>query len=97
MNYQEIIQWLLQGDVAIQYQVHRDLLNTELKDLQQSFAAEGWGANYLSKRNLNGHWGREYYYPKWTATHYTLLNLRNLCISPDNIPIKASIDAVLRT
>ncbi len=97
MNFKEIIQWLLQGDVAIQYQVYRDLLSTERKDLQKRIAKEGWGAHFLSKRGYNGHWGREFYYPKWSSTHYTLLDLRNLCISPDNSPIQESIDMILKT
>ncbi len=97
MNTEELINWLLQGDVAIRYQVHRDLLARERKDLQARIAQEGWGAKFLSKQNENGHWGREFYLPKWTSTHYTLLDLRNLCISPDNLLVKASIAMVLKT
>jgi len=37
-----IISWLLQGDVSIQYQVHRDLLGNDRKDLQDRIANEGW-------------------------------------------------------
>ncbi len=80
MDSDKIIQWLLQGDVAVEYQVHRDLLRTERKDLQIRIAKEGWGARFRAKRKPNGHWGREFYYPKWTVIHYTLLDLRNLCI-----------------
>ncbi len=95
MCEEEIIAWLLEGDVSIQYQVHRDLLSIDRPDLQARIAHEGWGAQLLSKRNSNGHWGREFYYPKWTSTHYTLLDLRNLCISPDNEEIRKSIEMVL--
>jgi hypothetical protein len=31
MNYQQIIKWLLEGDVSIQYQVWRDLLGSDKK------------------------------------------------------------------
>lgn len=41
MNEQEIINWLLEGDVSIQYQVQRDLLGKERKDLQQKTESEG--------------------------------------------------------
>ena len=51
-------------------------------NLQNKIAIEGWGAKYLSLQNKNGHWGKAFYQPKWTSTHYTLLDLRNLCISP---------------
>lgn len=93
----DIIKWLLQGDVAIQYQVHRDLLSTERGDLKNRIAQEGWGAQFLCKRNSSGHWGREFYYPKWTSSHYTLLDLRNLCISQDNLLIKQYINLILET
>lgn len=93
----EVLDWLLNGDVSIQYQVYRDLLLTKREDLQFKIAEEGWGARFLSKRNSNGHWGREYYYPKWTSSHYTFLDLRNLCIHPDNLLIKESISKVLKT
>ena len=97
MDYEEIIQWLLAGDVSIQYQVHRDLLSEERKDLQDLIALEGWGSQFLAERKLDGHWGREFYQPKWKSTHYTLLDLRNISISPDNSWIKESIDMVLKT
>ena len=97
MNKQEIINWLLQGDVSIQYQVHRDLLSVEREDLQNRIAVEGWGAQFLSKRRQDGHWGIKFYQPKWTSTHYTLLDLRNLCISPENPLIKESIDIIINT
>ncbi|UCH66235.1 MAG: hypothetical protein JSW63_03635 [Ignavibacterium sp.] len=95
MSNSEILNWLLKGDVSIQYQVHRDLLGSEKKKLQQQIEKKGWGAKFLSKRNPNGHWGQKFYQPKWTSTHYTLLDLRNLCISPDNPIIKKSIDLIL--
>ena len=34
----------------------------------------------MARQNDNGHWGRAFYSPKWISTHYTLLDLRNLCI-----------------
>lgn len=83
MNKDEIINWLLDGDVAVQYQVHRDLFESNQKYLQDRIAKEGWGANFIKRRNQNGHWGQKFYQPKWTSTHYTLLDLKNLGISPE--------------
>ena len=96
MSNQQIIDWLLQGDISIQYQVHRDLFDNERKDLQNRIAKEGFGAKFLSKRLNNGHWGRQFYQPKWTSTHYTLLDLRNLCIAQDHRLIKESIEIILQ-
>ncbi len=97
MDRTEIIEWLLEGDVSIQYQVHRDLLATERPDLQERIATEGWGANFLAARKPNGHWGLRFYQPKWTSSHYTLLDLRNLCIAPTNELAGSSATMIART
>ena len=91
-----LIDWLLEGDVAIQYQTKRDLLGEDDASLQKRIAIEGWGKLYLEKRNPNGHWGERYYQPKWISSHYTLLDLRNLYISPDVTVIRETIDKVLK-
>ena len=78
MNQSEIIKWLLQSDVAVQYQVHRDLLKENRTDLQKRILTEGWGAEFLSNRKSDGHWGIGFYQPKWISSHYTLLDIKNL-------------------
>jgi len=83
-NKQEIIDWLLEGDVSIKYQVYRDLLGENIGELQKKILDEGWGHQFLREQNKDGHWGLGFYQPKWTSTHYTLLDLRNLCIPPDH-------------
>jgi len=95
MDKQQIIEWLLEGDVSLQYQVHRDLLGNNRKDLQDRIAEEGWGKQLLSKRNSNGHWGDRFYQPKWISTHYTLLDLRNLSLNPENGISKEAIELTL--
>ena len=95
MKNQQIIQWLLEGDVSIQYQVYRDLLGENRQDLQKRIATEGWGQKFLSQRKPNGHWGQRFYQPKWTSTHYTLVDLRNLGISQDHPLIKETIEMIL--
>lgn len=95
MNHPQIISWLLEGDVSIQYQVHRDLLRIDNPSLQASIAKEGWGAEILSKRKPDGHWGDRFYQPKWTSTHYTLLDPRNLCLSRTHEAVQETIEQVL--
>lgn len=89
-----IVDWLLRGDVSIQYQVYRDLLQNSRPDLQERIAHEGWGARFLSARNPNGTWGRGFYQPKWTCSHYTLLDLKSLQISPAIEEIRESINII---
>lgn len=74
----DIIKWLLEGDPVIQYQTQRDLLNSSketLKAIQQESLKSGWVKDYLDQQMENGHWGFRFYQPKWTSTHYTLLDL----------------------
>ncbi len=96
LDNNEIQKWLLAGDVSIQYQVYRDLLGSKRNTLQQKIEMQGWGLGFLSHRNENGHWGRGFYQPKWTSTHYTLLDLKNLNISPNNKEIKQTLDMILK-
>jgi hypothetical protein len=96
MEKNHIIEWLLGGDVSIRYQVHRDLLGHEDSRLRERISAEGWGAGFLSFRRGGGQWGRGFYQPKWTSTHYTLLDLKNLGISPDNREIRQTISSIIR-
>ena len=91
----DTIDWLLRGDVSIQYQTWRDLLDEENPDLQNQIESKGWGAKFLSKRQPEGHWGKRFYEPKWISSHYTLLDLKNLNIRPDQEEIRASIEYIL--
>lgn len=96
MSHEQVIHWLLDGDVSIQYQTHRDLLGEDRPDLRARIATEGWGAQMLQARHANGHWGRGFYQPKWISTHYSLLDLANLDFPPDHPAPKESVALILR-
>lgn len=91
MTNEKIIQWLLEGDISIQYQTYRDLLGINKPTLRNRIESEGWGLKFLNHRQPNGHWGKDFYQPKWTSTHYTLLDLKNLNVSSKNIRINDSL------
>jgi hypothetical protein len=89
-----VIAWLLDSDVSIQYMTHRFLLRSSAEvqqRLQQKIALEGFGARLLSCRSGSGHWGQHYYQPKWTSTHYTLLDLKNLCVPETLAPCREMV------
>ena len=96
MNEEQIIAWLLGGDVSVQYQVWRDLLGVEKPELQKRIATEGWGARFLEVRKPNGHWGRGFYQVKWISTHYSILDLKNLNIDPDHPKLAETVAIILR-
>jgi hypothetical protein len=75
------LQWLLEGDPSIRWQVMRDLLDRPAKQWraeQQCTLTEGWAAALLARRDPDGRWGGGLFSPKWTSTTYTLLLLRDL-------------------
>jgi hypothetical protein len=92
-----ITEWLLKGDISIQCQVHRDILRSSealINKLQKRIETEGWGSLFLGAQNENGHWGRGFYQPKWTSTHYTLMDLKNIGLPKNNRKIHKSIKMI---
>jgi hypothetical protein len=94
---QDLLTWLLDGDVAVQFQAIRDFRHRTAQDLQARIATEGYGAALLAARGAAGHWGRGFYQPKWTSSHYTLLELKNLAVSPGCPPARETVALILRT
>lgn len=91
------IDWLLEGDVSIQYLTKKYLLSEDkkkLEKLRKRIATEGWGKTFLDQRKETGHWGVDFYLPKWISSHYTLLDLRYLEIEPV-APIQETIQLIL--
>ncbi len=91
-----LIRWLDSGDVSIRYQFHRDLLDQNRPDLQAEIQAKGWGVRLLAAQREDGHWGRGFYMPKWTSTHYTLLDLRHLNLAQDHPAPRRAIGRILK-
>ena len=86
-----VIQWLLDGDPSIRWQVLRDLLGTAQSAVERErckIARIGWGARLLAKQNAAGTWARGgssdggLYSPKWISTTYTMLLLRDFGLPP---------------
>jgi hypothetical protein len=95
MSDNKIISWLLDGDISIQYQVYRDIFKEDKEELRKEIHKNGWASLFLQAQNTNGHWGIGYYQPKWTSTHYSLLQLRNLWIQPEISRIQTVIGKIL--
>jgi hypothetical protein len=91
----ELTDWLLAGDVSVQFQTSRDLLNRDTPELQARISEEGDGAALLSARCENNHWGHGFYQPKWTCSHYTLLELKNLALSQNNSAARETVQLIL--
>jgi hypothetical protein len=63
----EVVDWLLDGDPAIRWQVKRDLVGAPAADIAAERArveAEGWGACLLALRDPDGRWDGGACFPK---------------------------------
>ena len=82
-----VSRWLLDGDVAIRWQVLRDLAGAPERAVvreRHRVGREGWGARLLALQDPEGTWGGGLYTPKWTSTTYTMLLLRDFGLPPSN-------------
>jgi hypothetical protein len=99
MTANKVVDWLLQGDAVIQYQTHRDILETDPRHteaLKKRIQFEGWGKQFFNGRHIKINMGRGFYQPKWVNTHYILLDLKNMGISSDIKEIKDTLSAIFR-
>lgn len=81
-----VIEWLLESDPSIRWQVLRDLTDepaTAVAAGRSRVAYEGWGARLLDFQAPDGHWGgATWLHPGWTSTSDTLNLLRELGLDP---------------
>lgn len=74
----DVVPWLLAGDSAVQFHTWRDVLDDPHPGLLEQIANDGDAAAILAAQRPDGHWGLGFYQPKWTSSHYSLLELRDL-------------------
>ncbi len=84
---QATLDWLMEGDPSVRWQVMRDLLDYEedrYTGEREKIASTGWGKEYLAFQDEKGMWGGGIYGPKWISTTYTMLTLRRIGLAADN-------------
>jgi hypothetical protein len=82
-----VLDWLLNGDPAIRWQVLEDVLSAPAATVErerQKVARRGWGARLLARQDADGKWASGLYSPKWISTTYTMLLLRDLGLPAAN-------------
>ena len=99
MRFTEIsvIDWLLDADPSIRWQVMRDLTDTpaEIVAAERSrVASEGWGPRLLDQQRPDGQWGDGVATPFWWSNMYTLVFLRDLGLDPTSERARTAIDLV---
>jgi hypothetical protein len=70
-----VIDWLLDADPSIRWQVMRDLTDASPAHVsaeRERVAREGWGAQLLAAQDPDGRWSGGTFFPRWVATADTL-------------------------
>jgi hypothetical protein len=102
-----VIDWLLEGDPTIRWQVLRDLTDASPDEVAAERARvehEGWGARLLALEGADGLWGGGACFPAaytggepgqpWTATMHTLQTLQILGLDPSGQAARRAIALV---
>jgi len=102
-----VIDWLLEGDPAIRWQVLRDLTNASAGEVAAERARvehDGWGARLLALEDPDGLWDGGACFPAfytgdepgqpWTATMHTLQTLQLLGLDPASESARRAIGLI---
>ena len=91
------IEWLLDSDPAIRWQVMRDLTDAPVGEVaaeRARVAREGWGARILAAQDPDGRWSGGTFAPEWIATMDALHTLYLFGIEPDAPEVRGAIAPV---
>src|ERR1043165_6757435 len=102
-----VLDWLLDADPAIRWQVMRDLLDAPDEAVaaeRARVANEGWGARLLALQGQDGQWAGGALFPNgkwdrtepqaWTATANTLVLLQEFGVDPGDNKVRHAIAQV---
>ena len=93
----DVIDWLLDSDPAIRWQVMRDLTDAPPEEVaaeRAKVATEGWGARLLAAQDADGRWSGGTYFPEWTSTSAVLHQLYLFGLDPSSDEAKKAIAPV---
>jgi hypothetical protein len=89
-----VIEWLLDGDPSIRWQVMRDLLDAPPADWERErrrTAETGWAAELVALQGPDGEWPKG----RWTGSTWTLLLLVALGLPEDHPAVRAPLERLL--
>ena len=92
-----VVEWLLDSDPSIRWQVMRDLTDapTAIVAAERArVASEGWSALLLDQQRPDGQWGDGVATPFWWSNLYTLVFLRDLGLDRTSPRVRSAIDRV---
>src|ERR687886_3134900 len=92
-----VIQWLLDSDPSIRWQVMRDLIGAPAEEVaaeRARVAREGAGARLLALQAADGRWGGAVWNRGWTSTLHVLMLLRDLGLDPASDQARQAVGRV---
>jgi len=92
-----VIEWLLDSDPSIRWQVLRDLTGApdeEVAAERAKVATEGWGARLLTLQGADGRWGEAAWNRGWDSTMHVLMLLRDLGLDPASHEARRAVGLV---
>ncbi len=92
-----IIDWLLDSDPAIRWQVLRDLTGATAREVaaeRARVATDGMGAQLLALQGGDGRWSGAAWNRGWNSTMHALMLLRELGLDPAGDPARRALDLV---
>jgi hypothetical protein len=93
----DVIDWLLDSDPAIRWQVLRDLTDASAEAIaaeRARVATEGWGATLLSLQTADGLWSGNAFSQDHTDTFHVLELLRRFGVDPASEGARQAVDRV---
>jgi hypothetical protein len=94
----DVIDWLLDAESAIRWQVMRDLTHEPAEVVRAErarIATEGWGAQLLSQQTDDGLWGGTAWSQDYTDTFHVLELLRRFGLDPGSDAAQRAIGRVV--
>jgi hypothetical protein len=92
-----VIEWLLDSDPSIRWQVMRDLNSVSAEEVtaeRARVATEGVGAQLLSLQGSDGRWGGAAWNRGWDSTMHVLMLLRDMGLDPASDQARTAVGRV---
>jgi hypothetical protein len=94
---ESVIQWLLDSDPSIRWQVMQDIIGAPMEDIaaeRARVATEGFGRQLLALQGEDGAWGGVAWNRGWNSTMHVLMLLRDMGLDPASVEARRALSLV---
>ena len=92
-----VIEWLLDSDPSIRWQVMQDLIGAPADEVaaeRAKVATEGWGSQLLALQGADGSWAGAAWNRGWNSTTHVLMLLRDMGLDPASDQARRAVGLV---